>query len=122
MAKKAFIVDDEDSLREVVKELLNMWEIETIEAKDGQQALNEIEQNDHSFDLIFIDINLPKLSGKELYEQLYPRFPEAKYIFMSGYLKNQALPDLPKTGSYSYLKKPFQVAQLKAMIDELLKD
>lgn len=120
MAKKALLIDDEQSLREVLVELLKLWGIETIEAEDAVQALEFVEQNDTSFDLIFIDVNLPNMSGRELYEQLLPKFPAAKFIFMSGYQRDHDLIDLPIRGDFVYLKKPFRMAELKSLIDQLL--
>ena len=120
MAKKALLIDDEQSLREILVELLELWGIETTEAEDAEQALEFIDQNETSFDLIFIDVNLPNMGGRELYEQLLPKFPETKFIFMSGYQRDHDLIDIPTRGDFVYLKKPFHIAELKSLIDQLL--
>ncbi len=120
MSKKAFIIDDEESLRDVITELLSIWEIETVEAEDAEQALHYATQQKTNFDLIFIDVNLPKMNGKELYQQLISYFPQAHYIFMSGFEQNHNLIDLPENGNFVYLKKPFRVMELKNIIDQLL--
>ena len=120
MAKRALIIDDEPSLREILSQLLDLWDFKTTEAEDAEQAMEIINQNDAGFDLIFIDVNLPNMSGKELFEQLLTRLPETKFIFMSGYQQDHDLLDLPEKGDFSYLKKPFHVAELKSLIDQLL--
>ena len=120
MSRKALIIDDEDSLREVVAELLELWDFETVEVEDGEMALNYLAENNVQFDLIFIDVNLPNMSGKELYEQLFPRFPKTKFIFMSGYQIGHDELELPETGEFSYLKKPFRMVELKTLVEDLL--
>ncbi|MHB2153813.1 response regulator [Calditrichota bacterium GD2] len=120
MKKSALIVDDEIGLREVLTELLRIWDFEVIEAESGEQALECVANTEETFDLIFIDVNLPGLSGRELFEHLQPDFPQASYILMSGFDREQNAAELPESEDYIYLKKPFRVGELKDLIDRLL--
>lgn len=119
MAKKAFIIDDEESLREVLCELLQMWGFEAIEAENGKQAQALLRKYESEFDLIFIDVNLDDISGRQLFEEFSKKFKRSKFILMSGYQEDHDLLDLPPHGDYVYLKKPFRMAKLKSLVDRL---
>lgn len=119
MKKKAFIIDDEESLREVLRELLQMWGFEAVEAENGKQAQALLRKYEMDFDLIFIDVNLDDISGSQLFEEFSQKFKHSKFILMSGYQEEHDLLDLPSEGDYVYLKKPFRMAQLKSLIDRL---
>ena len=68
MAKKILLVEDEVSLRELYLELLRQEGFSVDQARDGQEALDMIQKG--GYDLILLDLVLPKLSGVEVLEQL----------------------------------------------------
>ncbi|RMD65886.1 response regulator [Candidatus Parcubacteria bacterium] len=119
--KKALVIDDEEGLRLVIVELLNMWDIEAHGMEDSEQALDFVNRQSGDIDYFFIDVNLPNISGKELYHQLSARFPNAVYVFMSGFAQDHDQIDLPKEGHFEFLKKPFTMAQLQKLMEKLVR-
>ena len=116
---RALIIDDEQYIREIIVEVLKMWGIESQEAEDGEQALNVVNRAEHPFEVVFIDLNLPNMSGKEVYERLVSILPDASYIFMSGFDQSHSETELPEGNNYFFLKKPFTLVQLRGIIDQL---
>jgi len=118
--KKALVVDDEESLREIISEVLEMLGIETVMAEDGLKALELIEHNKDEIGVFLIDRFMPQMSGEETYVKLHKILPECPVVFMSGYEQQDG--DLPvsATAQQKFLKKPFGISQLKDVITSLM--
>ncbi|HYJ91358.1 MAG TPA: response regulator, partial [Pyrinomonadaceae bacterium] len=108
---KLLVVDDEKNLRTVVqKELARQGHIvET--ASDGEEAWEVLEQ--HDFDVVLCDINMPRLDGmgflRRLCEQNQNR-PEV--IMLTGQATVETAIEAMKLGAYDYLTKPYRIAEL----------
>lgn len=117
--KTVLIVDDEDYLREVISEVLSMDDIDSIQAEDGETALSVSQSNKDKIDLVFLDLNLPNTSGKEVYYQLKQILPNVPFVFMSGYGQEAVENDLPEDETYIYLKKPFNIHSIHSIVEQL---
>ncbi|MFC4306687.1 response regulator transcription factor [Cohnella boryungensis] len=112
------VVDDDDSIREVVTVLLKQEYFSTREARDGQEALNIAEG--HEIDMAIIDIMLPKVDGWVLckeFRQLYD-FP---ILMLTA--KGEAVQKLQgfNLGADDYMVKPFEPLELLARVKALLR-
>ena len=93
--------------------------VSVVEAVDASEALSILDKNSH-IDLLFTDIGLPGLNGRELAATVQRRFPRVRMLFTSGYAQmpapvgSAALADIP------LLSKPFTRAQLYQQITEVL--
>lgn len=114
--KKILIVDDEESIRELIKMNLEIAGYECFEAKDGAEALNMLNNN---YDLVLLDIMLPVHNGYEL----APSFIEKNIpvIFLSA--KNATIDKVKglKIGADDYITKPFESIELLARIESVLR-
>jgi len=117
--KKALIIDDEEYIREVIIEVLKLWSVECLQAGDGKEAIEVCKKYHDEIDLVFLDLNLPNLSGREVYEKLVTILPEKPFVFMSGYDEDHSSVELPKNGNFKYLKKPFFLESIKSLIEEI---
>jgi len=113
---KALVVDDEDALREIVVEVLEILGIGALEAPDGEQALELARNNAQAIDVVFLDLFMPRMSGEETYRKLAEIIPGKPVVFMSGYDQNH-----PQTANIvgennKFLKKPFTINQIKEII------
>lgn len=110
---KVLIVDDEDNIRNVVKEYCEAENYEVLEATDGYQALKKIENN--KIDILVLDIMMPKMDGYTLLKEI-PKNKKVPTIVLSArseeYDKLQGF-DL---GIDDYLTKPFSPRELIARI------
>ena len=112
------IVDDNPEIREIINVLLGGEGFEVSEAENGAQALTLIEQQD--FDLIILDIMMPKMTGLEACMQIR-EFSNVPIIMLTA--KGEDMDKLIgfEQGTDDYLTKPFNILELKARIRALLR-
>ena len=77
MMKKALVIDNDFFFMEFLTELLEVREYEVIKAYDGKEGISKLEQEE--FDLVFVDMIMPKIDGKQLIRFTRSRFPEAHF-------------------------------------------
>lgn len=117
--KTALIVDDEEALREIISEVLELLGIESIIAEDGMQALELAGQHKNAIDLLLIDMFMPNLSGEETFVKLEEIIPGKPVIFMSGYDQDNDKISITTGGRHHFLKKPFGIGQLKELVEHI---
>ncbi len=114
------VFDDEESVRETLKEALEMAGFKVEVAAEGHEALaklQEANQRGDPFDLAILDLTVPGgLGGKELLPALKQLKPDLKTILMSGYPTEEKKP----FGFDAFLKKPFSIPELYATVKKVL--
>ncbi len=118
--RSALVVDDEESIREIVQEGLRARGLRVDGAESVQAALGLL--GGHSYDFIVCDFNLPGQRGTELFERVRgtPSQPSQAFVFVTGDLVEPAkAAELKKQGAH-VLQKPFQVSALAALLTDLL--
>lgn len=113
------IVDDEKSIRDSLKMVLDDEGFETKTAADGEDALELIKQN--SFDIIISDIKMPKLGGIELMSKASEFLPESFFIIMTAYASVDTAIDALRRGAYDYLLKPVELDDVIIRVKRLMK-
>jgi CheY-like chemotaxis protein len=109
------LVDDEEAVRQISAQMLEMLGYRVSAAEDGPTALELFRAGDGRFDLALLDINLPGMSGRQLLSELRAIRPELKAVFCHGDGNLSPLADDPP-----HLLKPYRMAELKRLIEELL--
>jgi len=112
------IVDNERSMREFLAIVLKKEGYPCATAEDGESALKLLEQ-DH-FDLVLSDIKMPKLDGIELLKALKTSSPETAVVMMTAFASTETAIEAMKEGAYDYLTKPFQIDEVKIIIQNVL--
>ncbi len=112
------LVDDDQSVRQFVKWLLHEEGFQTIEAGDGIEAFNLIEEFGKDIALLLTDIKMPRMDGVSLAESVRELFPRMPILLMSGYADSDALERL-MTGCV-VLQKPFLPDTLIQAVQKLL--
>lgn len=110
------IVEDEPSIANLIQMSLNENYLTKI-ASDGEEALKEIKQT--TFDLILLDIMIPKINGFELMEYLKDEM--IPVIFITAMSDTQNIVKGLKLGADDYLTKPFNISELLARIESVLR-
>ncbi len=105
MAARILIADDEESIRLVLRTLLQGQGYEVLEAADGTEALALAEE--HVPDFVLADVRMPGLDGLRLTASLRERVPAATVIVMSAYGSVRLALDAIEAGAHDYLSKPF---------------
>jgi len=99
------IVDDEKPVRTFLSHALKKFGYTSIEANDGEQALELYKKRSDGIDLILLDINMPGMSGTKCFEKLQKLNQDVKIIIVSGYAADSHFEDICSKAS-GYLKKP----------------
>lgn len=101
---KILIVDDERAIRNTLKEILEYEKYKVDEAEDGAKGLKMIQDN--HYDVVILDIKMPKMDGIEVLEKSIADFPDTPFIMISGHGTIDTAVDCVKKGAYDYLQKP----------------
>lgn len=120
MAKRILIVDDEPNIVISLEFLMKREGFEVAIARDGEEALNRVEQ--HLPDLILLDVMMPKKSGFEVCQQLRanPAHAELKIIMLTAKGRDTEVTKGLDLGADAYMTKPFSTKDLVAQVKSLL--
>lgn len=117
---RILIVDDEESIREVLATILREEGYVAETAKNGKEAIEKSEAK--FYNLALIDIRLPDMEGTELLSAIKETTPKMVKIIMTGYPSLQNAVKAVNKGASAYILKPFKVeAVLKTIKEELKK-
>jgi PAS domain S-box-containing protein len=114
------LVEDEESLRESLRDYLDTLGYTVLAAESGQQALALVGAYDGRIDLVITDVVMPKVNGRELSEILLRQRPGLKTLFMSGYPSDPTLRHGVAEDSVAFLQKPFSMSTLGRKVRELI--
>jgi two-component system, NtrC family, nitrogen regulation response regulator NtrX len=112
------IIDDEKSIRNVLKDILGNEGFVVSEAADGEEGLEKF--TNQNFDLILCDIKMPKLDGIEFLSAAMLLKPETPIIMISGHGNIETAVDAVKKGAYDYIAKPPDLNRLLITIRNAL--
>ncbi len=116
--KKILIVDDEFLIIYSLSATFHSGDIEVTTASDGRTALKAIEEN--HFDICFLDIHLPDISGLEIMKKLRYLAPGTKVVIMTGSEVSDATLKSIQENAHMLITKPFDLDRIKAFVDRIL--
>ncbi|MBI3565034.1 MAG: PAS domain S-box protein [Elusimicrobia bacterium] len=114
------VVEDDDIVRRFSVRSLERAGYEVLTAADGAEALRISDSREGTFDVVVIDVVLPKLSGADLAARLRARQPTAQVLFVSGYRSSEGALPCGADGRPHFLPKPFTAEQLAERVGELV--
>ncbi len=114
------VVDDEESLRTVIVDLLGHLGYCTLSAANGQDAMKVALEHPGKIDLLLTDVVMHPLTGPMLAETLMRSRPEMKVVFISGYANPSLAPDGVLKPGTVLVHKPFTMKILSAKLREVL--
>lgn len=114
--KRVLVIDDEEWILELVRQILKLDGFEVDVARDGQSALQHVVRS--NYQLLVCDWKMPGLSGPQLYDRIQLVNPEAaaRVIFMTGDVVSETFQEFLKKHSKSCLSKPFSVQEFRQTI------
>lgn len=112
--EKILIVDDEPFICENLKRILEEENYATVVDRDGSNAIDILKQE--SVDLVFLDINLPGISGLDILVKMKQWDPDLLVIIITGYASVESAVRALKLGAYDYIKKPFKADVIKLIV------
>lgn len=121
LSMKVLIVDDNESMTEVVKDFFELENIECNSVNDGREAFIEIQNN--NYDLILLDIAIPEYSGLDILNELKRQCIENKniVIFTASVFKDEDAEKFLEIGVKEVCLKPISLEKLEAIKQEYLR-
>jgi signal transduction histidine kinase/CheY-like chemotaxis protein len=114
------LVDDEKTVREVSRELLERLGYRVISAGGGQEAVEIYRTDKDTIDLVILDMIMPGMSGSETFDRLRDMNSDIKVILSSGYSLNGQARSILDRGCQAFLQKPFTLQALSENLREVL--
>ena len=115
---KILVADDEQSMREFLDIMLKKEGYKVTLASNGEEVLKLAERD--IFDLILMDIRMPKLDGIAVLKKVKALSPETIVIMITAYASADTAIRAMKEGAYDYITKPFKVDEIKLIIKNAL--
>jgi signal transduction histidine kinase/ActR/RegA family two-component response regulator len=116
---KILVVDDEHQVLSTIKDLLDHHGCTVLSADKGLEALEVIKRHKADLDLVILDIQMPDMSGDEVYTRLKKIKPDLKVLISSGFEEFTALNNVLLDPQDKFIKKPFKMSDLMLKINEL---
>ena len=114
------LVEDEDGVRALVRQVLERDGYRVIEARTGSEALLASEKFDEKIDLLLTDVVLAQMSGREIARVVMEKRKDAKVLFISGYTEEAIVRNGVLESGTAFLQKPFTPAALSRRVREIL--
>ncbi|MBN8965100.1 MAG: response regulator, partial [Rhizobiales bacterium] len=114
------LVEDEEGLRALNARGLVSRGYSVLQASNGVEAIEVLEESGGNVDLVVSDVVMPEMDGPALLKELRQRNPSLKIIFVSGYAEEAFEKSLPAGEQFSFLAKPFTLKQLVAAVKETM--
>jgi excisionase family DNA binding protein len=107
----ALVVDDEEPIQDMFKLFLKKSGFSRLIVGNGKDALAALGKQ--KFDLCFLDLQLPDITGDQIYSFAKEKHPDLPIVIITGYPDSQMLDNILKHGPVTVLKKPLQLDQLQ---------
>ncbi len=111
---KILVIDDEKSIRDTLKEILEYEEHQVDVAEDGEEGLEQFKNN--KYDIVLLDIKMPKKDGIEVLEDIFGVATDVPVIMISGHGNIDTAVESIKKGAYDFIEKPLDLNRLLVTI------
>ncbi|MFH1823800.1 MAG: response regulator [Candidatus Firestonebacteria bacterium] len=116
--KKILVLDDEESIVELIRDILSQKDYEVKGFTDAKEALECILKE--TFDVVLTDLTMPKMSGIEVLKKVKKISPQTEVIIITAYATLETAIEAVRLGAYDYLPKPFEIDDLKHRVGKCL--
>jgi two-component system, cell cycle sensor histidine kinase and response regulator CckA len=113
------LVEDEESVRQLVRETLVARGYHVMEAENGESGVTVAAEHDGKIDLVITDVVMPGMGGRELVKQLAQSRPQTRVLYLSGYTEDAISEGTIESGA-AFLQKPFTLQNLSRKVREVL--
>ncbi len=115
---KLLIVEDEKSMREVLKILLEGEGYDVVTASDGLEGIACLDND--IFDLVVTDIKMPKVDGFEVLKKIKEISPDTIVIMITAFGTKDSAIEAMKLGAYDYISKPFNIDEIRLIVKKAI--
>lgn len=111
---KILVVDDEEIMRNLLKDLLSDMSYDVVTAANGEEGLYVFDKG--SFDVLIADLRMPGMDGIKFLEQIKQRDPDAVVIIITGYGALKSSQEALRLGAFDYITKPFELTDITFIV------
>jgi DNA-binding NtrC family response regulator len=117
--KRILVVDDEEIIRDLLKETFNRKGYDVATVDKGKEALVLLDEQ--RFDLVVTDLRLPDISGMRILSEAKKKMPDLGIIMITGYGSIKNAVKAMKQGAFDYITKPFDLDEIEMVVDKFFK-
>ena len=117
---KILAIDDEQNIRHLIRNEFMLEGFDVTSAKSGEEGLGFLDSQD--YDVVLLDLKLPKMSGIETLKLLKRKNPRSEVIMITGYGDIHSAVESVKLGARDYVTKPFKLDELLTLVKYAVKD
>ncbi len=112
-------IDDEQNIRHLIQSEFSLEGLDVTTAQTGEEGLRLFDSD--SFDVVLLDINLPKINGVEVLKRLKKKSPQTEVIMITGYGDIKSAVESIKHGARDYVTKPFKLDEILALVKQTIR-
>jgi PAS domain S-box-containing protein len=113
---KILLVDDQEPVREVAKDMLEALGYEVITAADGLEGVSRYRNLWREIDLAILDMVMPNMSGGDCFRRMKEINPKARVVLSSGYSMDGSIQDVMNEGILAFIQKPYRLEELSRVV------
>jgi diguanylate cyclase (GGDEF)-like protein len=117
---KILLVDDDQSILEILADLMAIFGHDYVTAQNGVEAIEKLKHN--FFDIVLTDMIMPDIDGMELLRHIKKNYPNIKVMVVTGYERAFTYTDVIRAGASDFISKPFNTDELEAKINRLVRE
>jgi len=114
------LADDEETIRNLGRRMLERCGFEVVVAEDGREAVDKFQANRGNIALVILDLTMPHLDGEACYRELRQIQPDVRVILSSGYNEQDVITRFAGKGLAGFVQKPYTTDELLAKVREAL--
>jgi CheY-like chemotaxis protein len=114
------LVDDEPTIRVILRQGLEIAGFKVLEAGDGVEGLGAFHRHRSVISLVLLDLTMPRMGGEEVFEEIHKLAPDIPVVLMSGYGEREATSVLADKGLAGFLSKPCSIKDALAVVRKAL--
>jgi DNA-binding NtrC family response regulator len=116
--RRILVVDDQESMRTLLKDMLEVIGYEVTLADGGEEALSAMKSS--GFDLVLSDLNMPGMDGAALLRRVKSSYPEMPVVIITGYGTFHTEKRVMREGADGYISKPCTLSKIEKTLSSIL--
>lgn len=117
---KVMVIDDEEIIRDLLKDILDMLGYDVLIADSPYEAIDLFKKEYETVDVVLLDMIMPQMNGRQLFKELKVIKPSVKGILLSGYSLEGEVEKSLYEGIIDFLQKPVSIKELSAVLEKVV--
>lgn len=119
-SETVLVVDDEDMIIAIYQNILKIMGCKVLSAGGGKEAIQIYKENREKIDMVILDMIMPEMGGRDVYDKLKEINPDVKVLLSTGYSLQNQVTEILEQGFVGFIQKPFNIRELSHKIREIL--